>query len=530
MIAPLPENEADRLAALRRYRILDTAAEQWFDDLTLLAARICETPIALISLVDDDRQWFKSKLGVTVSETKRDVAFCAHGILQKDLFVIPDALRDDRFAANPLVLDDPKIRFYAGAPLTVADGLNVGMLCVIDRVPRQLPQEQLDALRALGRQVTALLDLRLSHAMLRESEQRWRLRTEHAYDLIAEISGAGQVLYASPSHFKVLGYHPSDLVGRDSLELVHPEDRPEVRQTLSRAVAARDHYIATARFRCADGTWRWIESAGQVFESSSGEERLTIIARDITDRRELEQQRADFAAMLSHDIRNPLFAVRGYCEILLGTDGMSPDAREVLARMMRSTDTILSLASNHLDASKIDAGQLAIVKRPVALNELLTHLTEQFEAEATRLGVRLACHLAPNLPPIGGDPVALERVFTNLIHNALKFTSRSGHVTVESNVTSSGVVVVVADSGLGIAPEELPRLFQRYRQTASGRARKGTGLGLFIVKTLVDAHDGTIGVDSSVGKGTRFTVALPLATAARSEGAEEPPRPAAAAL
>jgi GAF domain-containing protein len=159
MIPPKPANEQQRLATLRGYEILDTEPEAAFDDLTSLASYICQTPIALISLIDADRQWFKSKVGVSVGETSRDLAFCATAILQPELFMVPDASQDDRFAKNPLVLSEPKIRFYAGAIL-MTHGHALGTLCVLDRVPRTLSSEQTDALRALSRQVLAQLELR----------------------------------------------------------------------------------------------------------------------------------------------------------------------------------------------------------------------------------------------------------------------------------------------------------------------------------------------------------------------------------
>jgi diguanylate cyclase (GGDEF)-like protein len=165
--APLPANETQRLAALHRYAVLDSGPEQAYDDLTMLASAVCRAPIALISLVDRDRQWFKSAVGLSASETARELAFCAHAILQPDQpFEVPDAQIDPRFAGNPLVTGDPRIRFYAGAPLISPAGLPLGTICVIDRVPRRLSDIERNALQSLARQVVAQLELRQALAGL----------------------------------------------------------------------------------------------------------------------------------------------------------------------------------------------------------------------------------------------------------------------------------------------------------------------------------------------------------------------------
>jgi len=162
-------DELARLAALRRYRILDTDPERAFDDLTLLASHICGAPVALMSLVDSDRVWFKSRVGVEASETSRGFALCSRAIEQPDLFVVPDTRADPRFKDHPQVLAEPGIRFYAGAPLVTPDGHALGTLCVMDRVPRQLTEEQREALEALRRQAQVQLELRRNLAELAEA-------------------------------------------------------------------------------------------------------------------------------------------------------------------------------------------------------------------------------------------------------------------------------------------------------------------------------------------------------------------------
>ncbi len=192
-------NEKARVQALRRYKILDTDPEKAFDDLTILASHICETPVALISLIDSDRQWFKAKVGVSVSETPREVSFCTVAIQQPDLFVVSDASKDPRFSSNPFVVSDPKIRFYAGAPFTSSDGHPLGTLCVVDVVPRELTPNQARALLALSRQVQAQFELRNNLIELRAAlDQRDRAESErdrtiielqHALNHVQRLSG-----------------------------------------------------------------------------------------------------------------------------------------------------------------------------------------------------------------------------------------------------------------------------------------------------------------------------------------------------
>ncbi len=187
MKAPLPANEADRLANLRLYNILDTPSEEAYDDLVKVASRICGTPVSMISMIDRERQWYKATLGVdpALTETSREVAFCAHNILDPDTpLVVPDMRKDERFMDNPFVAGVPHAIFYAGIPLVTQEGYAIGSLCVIDLEPRELTEEQIDSLRRLARQATRLLDLRLA---LKETQQHYLERAE-AFDQLRDFS------------------------------------------------------------------------------------------------------------------------------------------------------------------------------------------------------------------------------------------------------------------------------------------------------------------------------------------------------
>jgi GAF domain-containing protein len=177
MKAEIPKDEAQRLTALREYRVLDTESEQAYDDLTQLAATVCHVPSAFVSLVDEARQWFKSRVGFEPTETARDISFCAHAILKPEPLIVPDALKDSRFADNELVTKPPHIRFYAGFPLVTPEGFALGALCAVDTRPRQLGQAQMKSMVALSRQIMTLLELRRISSRLADALER--IKTLH---------------------------------------------------------------------------------------------------------------------------------------------------------------------------------------------------------------------------------------------------------------------------------------------------------------------------------------------------------------
>ncbi|OBS10563.1 PAS domain S-box protein [Acidihalobacter prosperus] len=225
MPAPMPTNEADRLEALRRYAVLDTPPESDLDEIAALASEVCETPIALISLVDEHRQWFKSRLGLDASETPRDLAFCAHAILGDSIFEVPNALEDPRFRFNPLVVGAPDIRFYAGMVLTTSDGFNLGTLCVIDREPKRLTERQRGILERLGRQVSRMLALRVTLRHYAEQAAFQEALLSSAGAAIIACTPDGRISRFNAAAEAMLGYRARDVIGRIATDLLLPEDR-----------------------------------------------------------------------------------------------------------------------------------------------------------------------------------------------------------------------------------------------------------------------------------------------------------------
>lgn len=291
--APLPAREAERLEALRRYRILDTLSEQVFDDLTLMAAQICDTPMALVSLIDSERQWFKSRVGLDATQTPRDVAFCAHAILQpEELFVVPDALEDPRFADNPLVQGHPEIRFYAGMPLVDPEGFALGTLCTLDRRPREIRPDQRAALETLARQVMAHLQLREHTQRLRENEARFRATLESLSEGVLLRDEFGGLASYNASAERILGVALEPFLGqRDFGEalLLHQEGGQELPGALTEGVGGTRQVLGLQR---PDGatTWCAFDSRPLIFEGSAQPQGMVISFRDVSEEKALRDR------------------------------------------------------------------------------------------------------------------------------------------------------------------------------------------------------------------------------------------------
>jgi diguanylate cyclase (GGDEF)-like protein len=296
---PVPDNEKSRLDTLLGYEILDTPAERDFDDITLMAAQICQTPIALISLVDANRQWFKSKIGISQQETPRDLAVCAHAIMTHDPLVIPDLQKDERFKDFPMVKSDPFVRFYGGAPLWSKTGHALGSLCVLDRVPRDLSASQIEALEALGRQVVSQLELRKTVSQLARAERFGRSTMDALTAHIAVLDEKGVVVAVNRAWHEFTqanpGLGPAVQVGGNYLavcDLAHgpySEKASEIAAGIRQVLSGGPNFFGP-EYPCNTLTQqRWFVVRVSKF-SSEGPTYVVILHADVSERRLAENR------------------------------------------------------------------------------------------------------------------------------------------------------------------------------------------------------------------------------------------------
>jgi PAS domain S-box-containing protein len=384
-------DECERLAALECYEMLDTPAEAEFDDLTSLAAQICGTPIALISLVDAHRQWFKSRVGFDASETSREVSFCGHAIHGPHLLEVPNTREEFLFYDNPLVTGEPNIQFYAGMPLATPDGQKLGTLCVMDRVPRYLTQVQRDALGRLGRQVMNQMELRLTNRRLaaagedlRALEERFRLLVESTPDATLLANEQGLITLVNSQMERLFGYAREELIGQPLEMLVpnfsrkakHKDGAGPFRARASRGTRKGRSAIG----RRKNGTEVPIEIGLKPLPTSAGRLILIVAVKarkrsgnqvnrlkhDLKQkRRQLEQARHELnelAATVAQDLKAPLRGIGSLANWLVTSyanrlDGSGREQLNLLALKLRRLN---ALAESISTCSSTSSGRLTL--------------------------------------------------------------------------------------------------------------------------------------------------------------------------
>lgn len=501
MRAPIPPDEAQRLEALRHYDVLDSLPEPAFDELALLAARICGTPIALITFVDETRQWFKSRVGIGLTETPRELAFCAHVILGEDrVLEVHDAAADARFADNPLVTSEPHFRFYAGAPLIARDGHALGTLCVIDRTPRRLSDDQTTALRVLSRQVVAQLELRrranevLAEATarqraeallrkryeqlamsedekdrllvlseksrkallsvledeqkvgkaLRESEERLREFAENVQEVFWMTDPAKeQMLYVSPAYDTIWGRSRSGLYEspKSWWDAVHPADRSRIEDAAA-TKQARGDYDETYRIQRPDGAIRWIHERAFPVRGEEGELlRLVGTAEDITKRRQLEEQlrqsqKLEAIGQLAGGVAHDF---NNILTIIQGYGSLLMSER--ISEEAADAAEQIVLASER--AANLTRQLLAFSRRQVMqprrldLNESVTSLIKMLQRI---VGEDVSLQFHPHSRPLmtRADAGMLDQILMNLVVNARDAMPEGGRLFIETEDKNLG--------------------------------------------------------------------------------------------
>jgi PAS domain S-box-containing protein len=550
MPASLPTNESQRLTSLHALRLLDTPPEERFDRITRLATRLLNVPLSNVSLIDEDRQFNKSHHGSNMTEIPRGQSFCAHSILGDKAFVVPDASSDARFADNPLVTGDPRIRFYAGQPIFAPDGSPVGALCIIDHQPRIPSEEDLLVLADLAKLAERELlpdDTRRAFEIQREAQELLRI-SEARFREVVDIPGKfvwetdleATITYVSERTGELLNRKLDDLRGHHFFECAVPEDAEAATAKFFAAVGRKERF-SDLEYRCErdENSIIWLSARGApMYDIAGALVGYRGVCEDVTERKRIEEEsiaakesaesanrsKSEFLANMSHEIRTPMNAVVGMTGLLLGTD-LNVEQRNYAQTIRQSADTLLTIISDILDFSKIESGKLELENHPFGLTVLAEESVDCVALQAAEKGLELHWHIAPELPAgLEGDITRLRQILANLLSNAVRFTS-VGDVSVhigqaENEDGEKFVLFSVWDTGIGIPADKIDRLFQSFSQVDASTTRKfgGTGLGLAISRKLADLMGGKIWVESEEGKGSGFHVAVPLKEAA-------PPKP-----
>jgi PAS domain S-box-containing protein len=523
MEALLTENETERIKALRKYAILDTPEEPAFDRITRLAARLLGTPIATLTLVDEDRQWFKSAYGLRGRENPRELSFCAHAILSNEVMVVPDATADPRFATNPLVTGEPKIRFYAGAPLRTPDGLNLGTLCAIDTRPRQFSADERRVLADLA--ALAMDELQLRLALREKSQHLAAIDHLRAGVLVTDPSlRDNPIIFCNPGFSRMTGYAPEEVLGRNCRFLQGPEADPAIVGEIRKAIEERRLFSGVIKNRRRNGEVFWNDLLiTPVFDADGELINFVGLQRDITEiknaqdtlaanyaeLRKLQELRDNLTHMIIHDLRSPLTGVLGYLDLFKRRSAAKLDAKELgyVNTAFGAAEKLNEMITSLLDTNRLESGEMPLDLRAHDVSEIVRTATQSLAASFGERKVTSDLADAGQIAFCDADLV--RRIISNLLTNALKFTPAKGIFGIRVAPRGEFIEISVSDTGPGILAENFGKIFEKFGQVESGGTRNSTGLGLTFCKLAVEAQGGTIGVDSTPGEGSRFWFTLP---------------------
>lgn len=519
------------MEALKALR-LEPGRDTVLEEIVALASEICDAPVSLVSIIEGDRQWFKSGVGWDETETPRDVSFCGYAILEPDRpLIVTDATTDERFADNPLVTGPPGIHFYAGIPLVTEDGHALGSLCVIDHVPRELGDSQRRNLERLAS--IASIHLRAERERralerLAEAELRSATVIDSSLDAIVSSDADGTIVAWNPAAERIFGFTAEQAVGARLGDLIVPPSLRESHQHgMSRYLATGEAKILGRRLELsamhADGRELPVELT--VVEVSKDPRVYTAHLRDITERREVERllreqnarllelsrMREELVATVSHELRTPVTSISSIVELMQDDAELPERSRELLAVVHRSAQRLGRLVNDLLLIAEDEAGGVKIRTELVDAGAIVEDVCALAMPEAARRGleIRTRCTVSE---PVEADPDRIAQVVGNLLSNALHFTSEGGVIDVRvSSAAADSWRIEVQDSGVGVPAGEIEHLFDPFYRasTASESGARGSGLGLPIVKAIVSAHGGTVGVDSIIGEGTTVQIDLP---------------------
>ncbi|MDP1540574.1 MAG: ATP-binding protein [Moraxellaceae bacterium] len=505
---PCPANEAGRLQALRSLEVLDVPPEERFDRVTRLANKMFEVPIALVSLVDEDRQWFKSTVGLDATESPRSIYFCGHAILSDDVFVVEDALQDNRFFDNPAVTDEPFVRFYAGAPLRLTSGFVVGTLCIVAREPRHFTQQDRELLTELSELVVQ--ELEDIHTAARERELRESI--DRAGALIQKMDEKGRLTMVNQAWVEAVGLDAETAEGLEFAQLIAEPDQEKYADALALLLATGKNQALNLQVLKADQSFIHLQGMLSAIKTTRGMVCHGVF-QDMTAQIELEHMRQEVAHHVSHELKTPLSATSMALDMLMHlAPNLDAMQAELLAVARRGAEHLQHMVNDLLDVGKVDSGKVSMEPVPTELGQLLRDSMQTLNPLVSSAGLTLQVSVPEQAIWANVDAVRIHQVLSNLVGNALKFTPAPGKISVTlALLADNNLEVRVNDTGMGIKADDLAHLFDRLYQTNNKamRGEKGLGLGLHICRALVQAHGGSIGVCSDFGHGSTFWFTLP---------------------